>query len=168
MIRDGIARVGTYSKGMRIAGVLVALAAISLATASASLAKEPTGDYKVFSQCPRFSKEVKLNEISCLYSTTESGEVKIGNTAVPITKPIVLQGGIFTNNETEAQRFVAALNGETLSKAPQKVPGGLLDLVKCNEISNFFERIACELVFENGATGVNATTELALPASSIG
>ncbi|HWW89577.1 MAG TPA: hypothetical protein VNY35_02200, partial [Solirubrobacteraceae bacterium] len=35
------------------------------------------------------------------------------------------------------------------------------------EISNFFERIACEVIFENGLTGVTATTELAAPASSI-
>jgi hypothetical protein len=148
--------------------VLIAVFALSLALAPSALASGPTGAFSVFAQCPRFSKEVAQNEISCLYSTTESGEVKIGSTAVPIVNHIVLQGGIFTNNETEEQRFSAALNGETLSKTAQKVPGGLLDLVKCNEISNFFERIACELVFENGATGVNAITELAKPASSIG
>jgi hypothetical protein len=39
--------------------------------------------------------------------------------------------------------------------------------VKCNEIGNFFLRLGCEVVFENGVTGVNATTELAAPASSI-
>jgi hypothetical protein len=148
--------------------VLIAVFALSLAMAPSALASGPTGAYSVFAQCPRFSKEVAQNEISCLYSTTESGEVKIGSTAVPIVNHIILQGGIFTSNETEEQRFSAALNGETLSKTPQKVPGGLLDLVKCNEISNFFERIACELVFENGATGVNAITELAKPASAIG
>jgi hypothetical protein len=147
---------------LMVVGSLLALGAQS------AFAKSPTGAFAVFSQCPRLSKEVAENEISCLYSTTESGEVKIGSTAVPIVNHIILQGGIFTNNETEEQRFVAALNGETLNKAPQKVPGGLLDLVKCNEIGNFLERIACEVVFENGATGVNATTELALPASDIG
>jgi hypothetical protein len=78
-----------------------------------------------------------------------------------------LQGGIefFFSGE---EKVVAAEDGNTLSKTPQKVPGGLAGLVKCNEISNFIERIACELVFENGTTGVNATTELAAPASSIG
>lgn len=39
--------------------------------------------------------------------------------------------------------------------------------MKCYEISNFFERVACELLFENGATGVSATTELAAPADKI-
>jgi PPE-repeat protein len=44
----------------------------------------------------------------------------------------------------------------------------LAGLVRCNEISNFLERLACEVAFENGVTGVNATTELAAPATSIG
>ena len=48
---------------------------------------------------------------------------------------ITLQGGYTFNEETEAETFLGALNGETLSKTPQKVPGGLLGLVKCNEIS---------------------------------
>jgi hypothetical protein len=59
-------------------------------------------------------------------------------------------------------------DGVALSKTPQSVPGGLAGLVNCYEISNFFERLACEVIFENGLTGVTATTELAAPASSIG
>ena len=109
---------------------------------------------------------------ACIVSKTESGEISIGKTAVPIVKPQTLQGG-FDEEESGALQFVGAANGETLSKTPQKVPGGLLDLVKCNEIKGegFFEKLergACELVFENKTNGVNATTELAAPASSIG
>ena len=104
----------------------------------------------------------------CVYIQSTSGEAILGKQAVPVTKTITLQGGIIRNEETEAETFVEALNKESLSKTPEKVPGGLLGLVKCNEISNFFERVACEVVFENGATGVNATTELAKPASDIG
>src|SRR5581483_4734214 len=37
-----------------------------------------------------------------------------------------------------------------------------------NEIGNVIERVACEVVFENGVTGVNDTTELAKPAGAIG
>jgi hypothetical protein len=65
------------------------------------------------------------------------------------------------------KHLAPALNGETLVKTPQKVPGGLLGLVKCNEISNILLRIACEATFENKLTGVNAVTELAAPASSV-
>ena len=68
---------------------------------------------------------------------------------------------------TAPRHFYGAKNGETFSKTAQKVPGGLLDFVKCNEIKNIIVRIACEVIFENRLTGVNAVTELAKPASSI-
>ncbi|HLH14926.1 MAG TPA: hypothetical protein VKV16_09070 [Solirubrobacteraceae bacterium] len=144
--------------------VAVSLAAIGAPSAVAA----PKGEFAVFAQCPVSNPEVE----GCLVSRTESGEFKIGNTAVPIVKTETLQGGL-ENVEPIGKRFVAAANGETLTKAPQKVPGGLLDLVKCNEITGngLIEkglRALCESVFENGTTGVNATLELAAPASSIG
>ncbi len=150
--------------GLKGALSVVLVAMMGLMSVSVALAKEPTGDFAVFKQCPRFTAGVEL----CLYATTKSGSVTIGSTTVPINEdgkhPIILQGGI---KETEGkQTFVPALNGETLSKTPQKVPGGLLDLVKCNEIKGegWAEkglRFSCELIFENSITGVNAVTELA-------
>jgi hypothetical protein len=122
----------------------------------------PKGEYAVFSDCPLSSAA------ACLYAKTESGSFVVGKKTVPIEHAITLQGGLNVNDETEAETFVAAADGNTLSKTPQAVPGGLAGLVNCKEISNFFERIACEAVFENGLTGVNATTELAGPASTIG
>jgi hypothetical protein len=149
----------------RVIALAAALTAmLSLALASSALAKAPTGDFAPFAQCPRFSAGVEL----CLYSQTESGEVTLGNSTVPIKNTITLQGGIKINEETFAETFVGALNGETLSKAPQPVPGGLAGLVNCNEIGNLLLRISCRTTFENGLTGVNATTELARPASEIG
>jgi len=142
----------------------LAMSTAMLAVASPALAvvHHPKGEYAIFAECPLANAEVE----DCIVAKTESGEFTIGKEKVPITNPITLQGGLnhfFTGEE----KFFGAENGNTLTKAPQKVPGGLLGLVKCNEISNFLERIACELVFENGVTGVNATTELAAPASSI-
>ncbi len=138
-------------------------------TAGSAAAKEPTGDFAVFKQCPRFTAGVEL----CLFSQTIGGEVTLNKQTVPITNTITLQGGVTTNEATEAETFVGALNGETLSKTPEKVPGGLLGLVKCNEIKGegLLEkaaRLACEWTFENAVTGVNAVTELARPASEIG
>jgi hypothetical protein len=164
MIRSQVVR----SMGLRRRALIVAVALMAplacLGIASPALAKEPTGDFAVFKQCPRFTPEVGL----CLYSQTTSGEVTLNKQTVPITNTITLQGGIKRNEVTEVETFVAALNGETLSKSPQKVPGGLAGLVKCNEITNLLLRISCELIFENGLTGVNAVTELAKPASEIG
>jgi hypothetical protein len=149
-------------RGRTAIAVLALMAPMALA--SPAVAKEPTGDFAVFSQCPRHTAGVAF----CLYSQTKSGEVTLGKQNVPIVSTITIQGGFTRNEETEEETFVGALNGETMSKTPQKVPGGLAGLVKCNEISNFLERISCELIFENGATGVTATTELARPASAIG
>jgi hypothetical protein len=152
---------GTQSRRLVIAAALMALAALGMA--SSALAT-PGGEFAVFKQCPIGTAGLK----GCLVSRTESGEIKIGSTAVPIVATQTLQGGFGNPNpETGQQPFYGAVNGETFSKTAQKVPGGLLDFVKCNEIKNILLRISCEAIFENGLTGVNAVTELAKPASSI-
>lgn len=139
-----------------VLSVMASLAASALCAAAASAT--PTGEYSVFAQCPTSNSSVD----ACIYANTESGEFTVGKKTVPISKAIVLQGGA-----TGEGSLVAAANGQTLTKAPQNVPGGLAGLVNCPEISNFFERILCEGTFENGVTGVTATTELAAPASSV-
>ncbi len=151
-----------------LAAALVAVVS-ALAFASAALAKEPTGDFAVFKNCPRFTEHVEF----CLYSETKSGEVKLNKQTVPITSPIILQGGIAIDPKTFEESFVGATNGETLSKTAEKVPGGLSGIVNCQEIKGegWAEkglRFSCELVFENTLTGVSAVTELAKPASEIG
>jgi hypothetical protein len=143
--------------------------------ASPAIAHEPTGEYKPFKACPL----TVTNIDSCIYSLTTSGEVKIGSTSTPIVNPIVFQGGetrevvekeievekngrkVKEKVKEEFRKFVPAGNGEeTLVKTSQPVPGGLAGLVKCEEISEPVARLACKLVFENGLTGANATTEL--------
>lgn len=150
------------------AGAVGVLATLSLATATA--VAQPTGEYAVFSQCPLTVTHID----SCVYSITESGEVKIGKTSTPISSPIVFQGGetrVVTEEEVivngrkkivahETRGFVPAANGETLVPTPQPVPGGLAGLIECDTISEPIAKLACKLVFENGLTGVNATTEL--------
>lgn len=76
----------------RTVAVTVELTA-SLALAASASAIEPTGDFAVFKQCPRFTSGVEL----CLYSETLSGEVTLNKQTVPINAdgkhPIILQGG---------------------------------------------------------------------------
>jgi hypothetical protein len=157
----------------RCCAVVVGVAVMAALTVAApALAKEPTGDFAVFKQCPRFTAGVAV----CLHAETLGGTVTLHKQAVPINEdkkhPIILQGGIKVNETTGAESFVGALNGETLSKTPQNVPGGLTGLVNCTEIKGegFLEALArgaCKLVFENKTTGVSAVTELAKPASEI-
>lgn len=141
-----------------LASVVISL--VALICASSALAT-PKGEFAVFAQCPLTNPELS----GCVNAKTESGQFTLGKQTVPIKNAITLQGGFI--EKAGKFTFVAAKNGETLSKTAQPVPGGLAGLVNCPEISNFLERIACEVVFENGVTGVNATTELAAPASSI-
>jgi hypothetical protein len=158
------------SKSSRVRGVGVTLVATIVAAfgmtvmASPALAVEhhPKGEFAVFADCPLSNGKIGL----CIVAKSESGKFIIGKEEVPLVKTITLQGGII-NPFGSPEEFVGAEDGNTLTKVPQKVPGGLAGLVKCNEISNIIERIACEITFENGLTGVNATTELAAPASSI-
>jgi hypothetical protein len=140
--------------------MIVAVAALGFAgTAAAKL----TGNYAKFAQCPYSNLEVK----KCLLSLTESGEVILGSKTVPIVNTVTLQGGYGKANEEGFAPFFGASNGVTLSKTPQPVPGGLAGLVNCKEISEPFLKFSCELVFENGLTGLNSTLELAKPASAI-
>jgi hypothetical protein len=147
-----------------VAALVLLLSAVGVSSAMAT----PKGEYKVFEQCPLKVEEVQ----GCLVSRTESGEITIGKQSVPIVNTQTLQGGFIENRETGALKFVGAANGETLSKTPQKVPGGLLG-IDCGEMKGegWFEKVArgtCEFLFENKETNVYATTELAAPASSIG
>jgi hypothetical protein len=158
-------RFARVRKRAAIAVVTLAVpAAAALGSASPALATthHPTGEYSQFADCP-LSNPATSN---CIYAQTKAGEFIVGNTTVPIKNTITLQGGIHEDEGT--QTFIGAEDGNTLSKTGQSVPGGLAGFVKCYEITNILERIACELVFENGATGVTATTELAAPATSIG
>jgi hypothetical protein len=150
---------------------LVLLAAVVAGFATmgfASSASAHTGAFAVFNYCPSKTTGV----VKCVQSVTHGGKVVLGNKTVPITNPVTLQGGVgkseFQPNEEITEKFFAATNGgETLSRTPQAVPGGLTGLVNCKEISLFFLRVSCESIFENGLTGVASTVELALPPSNI-
>lgn len=169
MMRKRIGRsMSARGKALFVMASLVASLAV-LAIASPAMAT-PKGEFAVFADCPL--ETAGLN--ACLFATTESGEFTIGKKTVPIVNPQILQGGLKENPFGSGKvEFVAAKDGKTLPPAPQKVPGGLTGLVNCTEIKGSgllekFERGSCEAIFENGLTGVNATVELAAPASQIG
>jgi len=99
------------------AAALSALGAmIGAAPASAGLHKE----LAIFSDCPVNTPGV----VTCVVSTTTSGEFHLGSKTVPVSKTVVLQGGLKENNPL----LVPAENGETLSKTPLQVPGGILGI----------------------------------------
>jgi hypothetical protein len=135
------------------------LAAFLIPAGSASAA--PTGEYAQFAQCP-----TEKNLFLCVYDVRSSGSVTTGKKTVPIKNPVILQGGIENDFETGATRFQGAKNGVTLSKAKQPVPGGLLGVVAPTWWPKFIQDWFNGLINE-GFTGVDATVELARPASEI-
>jgi hypothetical protein len=102
---------------------LAVLGASALGASSAGAA--PTGQYADFAQCPTGNPNV----VTCIVSDTTSGNIKLGNQDVPITKRIRLQGGIDAGDETTGQNvFYGAKNGQTLERTALDVPGGLLGI----------------------------------------
>jgi hypothetical protein len=159
---------GSRARRCVVAMLTVSMAVLAALTAASTASATPKGVFAEFADCPLTAPGV----VVCLHATTESGSFTVGKKTVPLEKPVVLQGGL-KETPPEGVAFVAAADGNTLTKAPQKVPGGLSGLVNCTEIKGSgllekLERGTCESIFENGLTGVTATTELAGPASSIG
>jgi hypothetical protein len=140
---------------LRQAGLLL-LAASTLALASATPAlAQLKGDFTVFTQCPTENLEVTL----CVYAQSSSGELVIGKRTVPITHTITLQGGSIQDQATGQEKFVAAANGETLSRTALAVPGGLPAVVEPSGWPTKLQKIYNKYL-EEGLTGVTATVEL--------
>jgi hypothetical protein len=119
--------------------------ALSLAPAALALKKSEKELFLAFKHCP-------LTEaIICDVANTTGGEFVIGKKTVPISKPVLIQGGVAANGKNpvlEAEPLIAAVGAETFAKVPQEVPGGLAGI--------------------GGIGGeVTATAELAGPVSSV-
>src|ERR1700722_1128894 len=144
-------------------GCMMALFGALLALGVSSSALAHSGEFSKFNFCPSTNTEVK----KCLLSKTVGGTIILGKKTTPIVNEVTLQGGYGKpNSETHISKFYEATNGITLSKTPQPVPGGLLGIVP-PESSPPLVKLLSKFFFENSITGVNATLELAKPASEI-
>jgi len=141
-----------------------ALAALLLAPASQALAgsHNPTGEFAQFEECPLNTETVLV----CVFSESDGGFFQIGAKTVPLEDPVTLQGGLGLDLETFEETFVAAENGETLTKVPQTVPGGLLG-IEAPAWWPWWLQSWFNNKINEGLTGVTATVELAGPASDI-
>jgi len=136
----------------------IAMAAMLLVPAQAlASSHHPTGEFAQFDECPLSHAEL----YACVYSESNGGFFELGAKNVPLENPVILQGGI----EPDLS-FVGAENGETLSKTPQPVPGGLLGIVAPGWWPGWL-RAWFNQQINNGLTGVQATVELAGPASNV-
>lgn len=144
-----------------IAGGLVgAVAMLLFASSALASSHNPTGEYAQFKECP-------LNRATitdCIYALTNGGGFTVGKKEVPLVNPVTLQGGI--EGEGEGVLFYGAENGDTLSKTPQPVPGGLLGITAPTWWPKFLQDWFNNKINE-GFTGVNATVELTGPTKGL-
>ncbi len=144
--------------------LLAAAALLSMLILAPSASAALTGPFAKFVTCPDANPAVD----GCLYAVSSSGNFTMGKKAVPIKNAVVLKGGLDSDNGSIFGNLttIAPTDGQTLSKTPQPVPGGLLGVTAPTWWPQFLQDLFNETI-NNGFTGVNATVELAGPASSI-
>ena len=145
-----------------ILALVMPLATLALASPAMATEHHPTGPFAPFADCPLSNPDITY----CIVASTTSGEFTVGKKTVPINQTITLQGGTIENPETGEVTFVAAEDGNTLSKTALYVPGGLFG-IKAPEYLNKEQKERFEEMINKGLTGVTETTELAGPASAI-
>lgn len=141
-------------------GFIAVLGALVLASMAFGASHNPKGEYAQFKECP-------LNRTTitdCIYSVSSSGSFTLGKKVVPLVNPVTLQGGFEGVNPNV--QFYGAENGETLSKTPQPVPGGLLGITAPTWWPKFIQEWFNNGINE-GLTGVSATVELAGPTKGL-
>lgn len=144
-----------------LAAALAALMLVPASSASAAL----EGEFARFKTCPLANSAVEF----CVYAESTSGTFTIGKKTVPLVNPTVLKGGldpVENGNFFGPQIFVAPTDGQTLSKTPQPVPGGLLGVTAPSWWPQLLKDLFNETI-NNGFTGVTATVELVGPASGV-
>lgn len=103
---------------LAVAGLIAAFAALS----PVAQAKKPNPGYEQFAGCPSpFTENAEI--VTCVRSEITGGKFKMGNKEVPIEKAMVLTGGV---KNGFGPLFFNSEGG--LSKAQQKVPGGVIGL----------------------------------------
>jgi hypothetical protein len=141
-------------------GLTGVIAAMLFASSALAASHNPTGEYAGFNECP-------LNRATitdCVVSLSNGGYFTIGKKKVPLVKPVKLQGGF--EGVVPNIKFYGAENGDTLSKTPQPVPGGLLGIVAPTWWPGWAQEWFNELINE-GFTGVSATVELTGPTKGL-
>jgi hypothetical protein len=127
--------------------LLTAMAALVVAAMAApgAQAATPNPGFTQFAGCPSPAENPAIT--GCIRATIKSGHFKMGSKNVPITKPIILSGGV----NGEFQGFSANSKGGLLP-AEQLVPGGVIGLTGLDWLVNFLNIDALQL---------GAVTELA-------
>lgn len=144
-----------------VAGNLaLVLGMMLLASTATAASQNPKGAYAPFAQCPLSRATIT----DCIQVLSTDGSFTVGQRTVPLKNPVTLQGGF--EGEGTGIKFFGAENGDTLSKTPQPVPGGLGGITAPTEWPVFLQDWFNDLIGE-GRSGVNATLELTGPSKGL-
>jgi hypothetical protein len=141
-------------------GLTAALGVLVFASLALASSHNPKGEFAQFGECPLNNAEIT----DCVFSESNGGFFTVGSKTVPLEKTITLQGGFLGSGEEV--KFYGAENGETLSKTPQTVPGGLTG-VKAPESWSKEDQEWFNNKINEGATGLTVTVELTGPSKGL-
>ena len=144
---------------------LMSLTILAITIAMFGVACAPRPSSRAVSRCSNDALGLKAAAKVVDSATEASGEVTLGDRKVPIVNPVNPARCLY-RTEKRILKLIPPTSGETLSKTPQPIPGGLGGIVPPDGSSPLV-RAVMALFFENGLTGVNATVELARPASEV-
>ena len=134
---------------------LAAASAMSAVAAVPALAELTTVEN--YKQCPLKDPLVG----ACTWGQATGGHYTVGPITVPITKPIVFQGGL-TKSEPEA--FIMPANGQAVVPTPEILPGEPLAYVTPAEQKEFGWPVALQKSYEKariaGMLGEGTITEV--------
>ncbi len=143
----------------RLMGATLVVPIALLALAATASAKEPTGDFAVYKQCPNPGTPPPGFLSLCIVAKSEGGIFQVGKISAPVTNTQTLQGGILENEETGHETFLPAENGESLVRVAQVVPGGIFAIVKEGHYPSYLRQF-CRNFPNSRECRVTATAEL--------
>ena len=151
----------SHRRGIRVGCLVLLVTALGALGLAGSASARLTGDFTVFGQCPFGNPEVR----KCISAINQGGEIAIGGTRVALVNPVTIQGGFTRQDEEGNARMVDAVNGMTMPKTPQPVPGGLLGLASAGKAPLLLQTLLKS--FSAKLNQVNATLEFARPTSEV-
>ena len=148
------------------AAVALIYAGVAAAPAIAVGYPPPGGIYAPFTDCPLHSPAMRLAApgfaMGCIKSITASGRFVVNGIPVPITHPVIVQFGTYSDTDSSGNQVfhvVPPQDHKELLASPENTPGGLLALL-CPSSDPKVAKL-CKKATKSGKTDLTAQVQLA-------
>jgi hypothetical protein len=152
---------------LAIAGMLVLTAAVPARVMAVGY-PAPGGIYTPFTDCPLHDPIMRLAApglaMGCIKSITASGTFTINGIPVPITHPVIVQFGTYSDLDssgTQVFHVVPPQDGNELIAEPEVIPNGVLVLL-CASTDPRVAKL-CQAAMTSGNTDLSLQVQLAGP-----